>query len=37
MIITICICIVITSILFLAAWFFNAIEIAQRKIDNESE
>jgi hypothetical protein len=37
MIITICICIVIASILFLAGWFFNAIEVAQKEIDNKDE
>lgn len=37
MIIVVCICIALSSIIFLIAWFFNTIEVAQRKIDNESE
>jgi len=35
--IILCICVVLASLIFLIAWFFNAIEVAQRKIDNESE
>jgi hypothetical protein len=38
MIIIGCICIAILSILFLLGWFFNLIEIAQGKIDdNENQ
>jgi hypothetical protein len=37
MIIVLCIALVVISILFLAGWFFYSIEIAQRRIDNDSE
>jgi hypothetical protein len=32
-----CIALVVISILFLIGWFFNAIEVAQKEIDNENE
>lgn len=38
MIIVVCICIALLSIIFLIAWFFNTIEVAQREIDkNDTE
>lgn len=35
-IVWICIAIVILSILFLIGWFFNAIDAAQKRIDEET-
>jgi hypothetical protein len=32
-----CICILLASIIFLIAWFFHAIEVAQTEIDNKDE
>ena len=37
MIVTACICLVLMSLIGLIAWFFYSIEIAQRRIDNDSE
>lgn len=37
MIVTACICLVLMSLIGLIVWFFYSIEVAQKRIDNESE